>query len=178
MKNKETNNHQINSFEMQEATEHVARYRKNCKRKIWANCPMSWNLVPNPCFFIWTKTASSFPIAIWCTNTLIIKTQLTIRTCNLYTLLSYVCLCNNVPQVLLYHVRLWYDYILLVDKAQTMCVMWHPLYYLGPDILLRRDTVTSFYMMTSSNGNIFRVTGHLCGEFQVVFIVGVLAQFF
>ena len=22
-----------------------------------------------------------------------------------------------------------------------------------------------FYMMTSSNGNIFRVTGHLCGEF-------------
>ena len=23
----------------------------------------------------------------------------------------------------------------------------------------------AFYMMTSSNGNIFRVTGHLCGEF-------------
>ena len=23
----------------------------------------------------------------------------------------------------------------------------------------------SYYMMTSSNGNIFRVTGHLCGEF-------------
>ena len=27
-------------------------------------------------------------------------------------------------------------------------------------VLLKR-----FYMMTSSNGNIFRVTGHLCGEF-------------
>ena len=25
--------------------------------------------------------------------------------------------------------------------------------------------VTSAFMMTSSNGNIFRVTGHLCGEF-------------
>ena len=25
--------------------------------------------------------------------------------------------------------------------------------------------VFAFYMMTSSNGNIFRVTGHLCGEF-------------
>ena len=25
--------------------------------------------------------------------------------------------------------------------------------------------ITSYFMMTSSNGNIFRVTGHLCGEF-------------
>ena len=27
------------------------------------------------------------------------------------------------------------------------------------------DTVYVYHMMTSSNGNIFRVTGHLCGEF-------------
>ena len=27
------------------------------------------------------------------------------------------------------------------------------------------QTIISINMMTSSNGNIFRVTGHLCGEF-------------
>ena len=28
-----------------------------------------------------------------------------------------------------------------------------------------RSNLSSFFMMTSSNGNIFHVTGHLCGEF-------------
>ena len=31
--------------------------------------------------------------------------------------------------------------------------------------LRHHDHATSLYMMTSSNGNIFRVTDHLCGEF-------------
>ena len=30
---------------------------------------------------------------------------------------------------------------------------------------LAADIIKWFFMMTSSNGNIFRVTGHLCGEF-------------
>ena len=29
----------------------------------------------------------------------------------------------------------------------------------------RQENMNWLYMMTSSNGNIFRVTGHLCGEF-------------
>ena len=32
-------------------------------------------------------------------------------------------------------------------------------------VSMSRDHAYNFFMMTSSNGNIFRVTGHLCGEF-------------
>ena len=32
-------------------------------------------------------------------------------------------------------------------------------------VVLKRELWTATYMMTSSNGNIFRVTGPLCGEF-------------
>ena len=31
--------------------------------------------------------------------------------------------------------------------------------------LLDQNVIPVLHMMTSSNGNIFRVTGHLCGEF-------------
>ena len=44
-----------------------------------------------------------------------------------------------------------YNYLLILDILND----WHS------DLLL----VWIQYMMTSSNGNIFRVTGHLCGEF-------------
>ena len=33
------------------------------------------------------------------------------------------------------------------------------------NVLTSCMTIDVFIMMTSSNGNIFRVTGHLCGEF-------------
>ena len=42
------------------------------------------------------------------------------------------------------------------------CGMWLPIHALGSD---GRETKMQLSMMTSSNGNIFRVTGHLCGEF-------------
>ena len=33
------------------------------------------------------------------------------------------------------------------------------------DVISTKATFSEIFMMTSSNGNIFRVTGHLCGEF-------------
>ena len=36
---------------------------------------------------------------------------------------------------------------------------------LPPGLFPYNQWVKTYYMMTSSNGNIFRVTGHLCGEF-------------
>ena len=41
---------------------------------------------------------------------------------------------------------------------------WYPLYCNGCNLLIRA-VKPCYYMMTSSNGNIFRVTGPLCGEF-------------
>ena len=38
-------------------------------------------------------------------------------------------------------------------------------YFLGYTVLLIHNSSFNRYMMTSSNGNIFRVTCHLCGEF-------------
>ena len=52
-----------------------------------------------------------------------------------------------------YHSR--YFYITVILKAQIT----------QPDYLFLRGPDAQMYMMTSSNGNIFRVTGHLCGEF-------------
>ena len=40
-----------------------------------------------------------------------------------------------------------------------------PDFYIWADLKWRRGCKDTIYMMTSSNGNIFRVTGHLCGEF-------------
>ena len=33
---------------------------------------------------------------------------------------------------------------------------------------MSRETIKNVFMMTSSNGNIFRVTGHWCGEFTIL----------
>ena len=35
------------------------------------------------------------------------------------------------------------------------------------DGIIARRVVAGLHMMTSSNGNIFRVTGHLCGKFTI-----------
>ena len=44
--------------------------------------------------------------------------------------------------------------------------MLHPLFMWGVTILLINAlTSREYYMMTSSNGNNFRVTGHFCGKF-------------
>ena len=53
-------------------------------------------------------------------------------------------------------------WVLLININDTLNGnQWHD----TPSIVLELHR----YMMTSSNGNIFRVTGHLCGEFDVFF---------
>ena len=51
-------------------------------------------------------------------------------------------------------------------KAMIFIIIW---YRNGPDVELLIDLKTYYIvtMMTSSNGSIFRVTGHLRGEFPV-----------
>ena len=56
--------------------------------------------------------------------------------------------------------------------ARFMGPTWGPpgadrtmLDHVGPINLAIRDVIMLSYMMTLSNGNIFRVTGHLCGKF-------------
>ena len=55
------------------------------------------------------------------------------------------------------------------NKGNVECsLVAHSPYWLFPFLLVkRRNKWTAGWklMMTSSNGNIFRVTGHLCGEF-------------
>ena len=46
-----------------------------------------------------------------------------------------------------------------------VCVGWNPEAALVLSISIFFTKLLHWYMMTSSNGNIFRVTGHLCGEF-------------
>ena len=50
---------------------------------------------------------------------------------------------------------------------RLICISSHALAYISQDLLGVRckHAMTNLSMMTSSNGNIFRVTGHLCGEF-------------
>ena len=71
--------------------------------------------------------------------------------------------------------KLWSDWIIISTKKKT-CIfkgftLWaHNLFVksIHNDAVMRRRTGPSLVyiiMMTSSNGNIFRVTGHLCGEF-------------
>ena len=69
--------------------------------------------------------------------------------------------CNNCSTILVY--SLWlsdstrrHTFGLALDRVMT------PSHHLNPyGLIISGD----LFMMTSSNGNIFRVTGHLCGEF-------------
>ena len=78
----------------------------------------------------------------------------------------FVCYLSNPRES-------WYTYSMLIrvpcgatlnDNVLPMGDMnlWYP--GGGSGITLQKTHAT---MMTSSNGNIFRVTGHLCGEFTV-----------
>ena len=45
-----------------------------------------------------------------------------------------------------------------IDKSSVF-------YFINSPVLYATSEIRGAYMMTSSNGNIFRVTGHLCGKF-------------
>ena len=61
--------------------------------------------------------------------------------------------------------RKWLKYLFLIWF--WISIGWRlQTYFTGPmSYFARFDFKTGSFMMTSSNGNIFRVTGHLCGEF-------------
>ena len=64
--------------------------------------------------------------------------------------------------------RIWsVSYIVqdLNHRWRQLCKREGNLHYYGTNTMLGRLCSTWYHMMTSSNGNIFRVTGHLCGEF-------------
>ena len=57
---------------------------------------------------------------------------------------------------------IWYIYLICLS-GQTWHTLWH-----GRKLYITMNsagTVTTKFMMTSSNGNVFCVTGPLCGEF-------------
>ena len=94
-------------------------------------------------------------------------------------------LCDSLPHAFLFPFALYpYDWIINVDiwnivsEISTKHSEWsfgetlsNNFYDWG--IVVRNSYIAGFlntrdqsnFMMTSSNGNIFRVTGHLCGEF-------------
>ena len=57
-------------------------------------------------------------------------------------------------------VEIWgYKCLIYIKTTFIWDIFYNPAYIASQTVQI------TFYMMTSSNGNIFRVTGHLCGEF-------------
>ena len=52
---------------------------------------------------------------------------------------------------------------IIIETYYTWCLMWIPVWIIPLSSKERGNPAP--FMMTSSNGNIFCVTGHLCGEF-------------
>ena len=94
-------------------------------------------------------------------NTAKWKLYYTVHTTNYpdnFALLSFVEMCNKM--------------ILPLLPTERNYLAKGKVYYTVPRITHSNSNLLSFVeirndlMMTSSNGNIFRVTGHLCGEFN------------
>ena len=61
--------------------------------------------------------------------------------------------------------RAHYDVILMGWELRTIPRSWAAVWFLGWAIIWNLIDNASYHMMTSSNENIFRVTGPGCGEF-------------
>ena len=60
----------------------------------------------------------------------------------------------------------WTDYPYIEPDTGSLSSLRLILYCTSKyDVINSETSIMFVYMMTSSNGNIFRVTGHLCGEF-------------
>ena len=71
---------------------------------------------------------------------------------------TYFTLLRLRPQLCSMLFKIYSHWVNLEHSAQV-------LYFCGAVSYWTHWVRTHFHMMTSSNGNIFRVTGHLCGEF-------------
>ena len=83
----------------------------------------------------------------------------------------YICTYRNLLTPIMHRVSIgWRNGLsphstkLLPEPMLTYCQL-HPLEQSPMTSLPKHDRLIEEIMMTSSNGSIFRVTGHLCGEF-------------
>ena len=125
--------------------------------------------------------AARSPVLLWHTVVIIstVSFKRALFTSNLSCIFSFEVSCDHsvgrITMGKLYCNELWFQSILLFVHANIFMwcnislVRYTPASLFGLLFCIHSLFVAyvtiCFSMMTSSNGNIFRVTGHLCGEF-------------
>ena len=105
--------------------------------------------------YIKSLSSNPFPTGTWRNNNAIVTSKRRRFDVNMMSLLRFVS-ARLTKDARVSH--MWIDSAMIPKVIYySRYDTWHP----GVLLLYRHMDI----MMTSSNGNIFRVTGHLCGEF-------------